>query len=103
MRGNAATLLIDAFPLLDTSCGVIENDQQRQMQLDAVAVRIHFVLNSFVLLAMYQVFVCLFVCLFVFCTEFSTIYFVVTTNIYYTKGHQPPSPSNTQFSPSACR
>jgi len=37
VRGNAATLLIDAFPLLDTSCGVIENDQQRQMQLDAVA------------------------------------------------------------------
>ncbi|XP_065053043.1 condensin-2 complex subunit G2-like [Rhopilema esculentum] len=37
VRANAASLLIDAFPLQDPSGGVVENDGLKQMQFDAIA------------------------------------------------------------------
>ena len=38
VRANAATILIDAFPLQDPSTGVVQKDELKQMQLDTIAV-----------------------------------------------------------------
>ena len=38
VRANAATILVDAFPLQDPSAGLVQNDELKQMQLDTIAV-----------------------------------------------------------------